>query len=147
MKKVFWIIAAAVFVTLVLFFFPYKLATRIDFDEYKGNKVEGSILFYDHPDDNIRFEILDQSAADELLDYLGSLRGIRSFKGNEFPPPETDHMIDFYLSDKDGNVPLLISINGRSIQTNLRKKFQIFPKNIDIQVIDEMIADFLTEKE
>ncbi len=148
MKKIILIAIPVILLALILFFFPYKIETKLGLDEFKGNRLAGIINFFGHTQENIHLEINDQSAVAELLDYIGSLRGTRSFKNTGSPPPDTDHYYVFFFYDKDGNPAFMMTFNGNSIFVNdsgQSKKYRIFPKWSDIQIIDQMVADYFVE--
>jgi len=144
MKKIVLLVFALITLAIVLFFFPYRMESRIGLDDINMEGLQGKITFYHTADDNADIFIDDEAAVEKLLDYIGSLRGIRSVGKSGFFPLD-DHRYMFYLYDNDGNPLYFLDITGSYIQIvgpGRNSRYRIFPRYLDIQVIDEMTAEY-----
>lgn len=138
-----------VFSFVLIFFWPSKMASRVELDMNDNILITGHARYYIEPDDrNFDFYIDDASAIEKIADLLGSLRGFRTFKNVETPLLYGDHRYVFTIFDKTTGEMTYFNINGRYIEADNGAryiKYRIFPKDIPLSIIDRMVTPFIEE--
>lgn len=137
------ILTVAVIIAVVIFFCPMKMKTRFDIDTEYYSSIDGNVIYYGDSDKDFAFMIGDPEITKELIELLGDMRGVRTFKNKETPLLYSDHLYSFNIYNSRYGNHMEMKFNGRYITvTKAGKsiKFRVVPKDIEIAVIDRLVT-------